>query len=296
MECFCFSKEEHRLTKQNFINNFPYLRAFGHEKFLDIKPTSLPLHYNKGIEICYVAKGKYEWDVEKKKYTLLPGNGFVTCPWQHHGSAKGFVDLGEIWWIIISPKIFNEKGKFRLASASGFSKEHESIIGKTLVSNNHPLLNNTNILQNHFMMLYKELVNQEFGYDVKVQHIIEMILMTVVRLIQNHEKEEVKEIELITRLENQLKENLNFKWSVDQMAAANYMGTTSFNEKIKKLTGFTPSSYLIQLRIAEAQKQLLNTDKPITNIALDCGFSSSQHFSGTFVKRTGISPNKFRGS
>ena len=295
MEHFVFSKEKHRIEGLNIIKDYPFITAFGHERYLDIRPT-LPLHYNKGIEICYVTKGRYEWSVDKEKHILYPGDGFVTCPWQFHGSERGVIELGEIWWLIISPKIFNKKGKFHLADWSCFSKQEEQAISDALLNNHHPILYKSSELNDLFTALYHELITKEFGYEVKIHHLIEIILMTVVRLIRNRENIEVKDMELITRLEKQLKENLGSKWSVGKMAAANNMGTTSFNEKIKKITGYTPSSYLIQLRIAEAKKQLLNTDKSITDIALDCGFSSSQHFSGTFMKRIGISPTNYRSN
>jgi len=294
MNYFIFSKEGHRLTGLEFIKKFPYIRAFGHEKNLDIRSTSLPLHYNKGIEICYVTKGRYDWKVEKEKYTLLPGDGFITCPWQYHGSDRGVFDIGEIWWIIITPKVFNQKGKFHLTRSSSFNEEQEKIIGKTLANNTRPVLYKSKILTNYFESLFNELKNREFGHEIKVRHIIEIILMSVVRLIQRQEKQEVNDSKIILNLEQQLKGNLAYPWSVKEMAELNRMGTTSFNEIVKKLTGFTPSSFLIHMRINSAKNMLLDPNKKITRIAYDCGFSSSQHFSSTFRQRTGESPTKFR--
>jgi AraC-like DNA-binding protein len=294
MEYFIYSKEEHRLMGLEFIKEFPFIKAFGHEKNLGIRSTSLPLHYNNGIEICYVTKGRYEWKVEDNLYSLLPGDGFLTCPWQYHGSERGIFEIGEIWWIIITPKIFNKKGKFRLTNSSGFSKEQENIIGKTLANNNHPVLYKSKILKKHFSSLFYELKMREFGYDLKVRHFIEIILLTIVRLIHKQEKQEVDNSKLIANLEELLISKLDYQWSVKEMAELNQMGTTSFNEKVKKLTGYTPSSFLIQLRIKKAKIKLLDCNCKITKIAYDCGFSSSQHFSTTFRQRTGESPAKFR--
>lgn len=79
-----------------FVKEFPFIKAFGHEKDLGIRSTSLPLHYNNGIEICDVTKGRYEWKVEDNLYSLLPGDGFLTCLWQYHGSERGIFEIGEI--------------------------------------------------------------------------------------------------------------------------------------------------------------------------------------------------------
>jgi AraC-like DNA-binding protein len=78
------------------------------------------------------------------------------------------------------------------------------------------------------------------------------------------------------------------------MAASVGMGTTLFNERVKSYSGFSPLAYLINIRISEAIKLLRNPDLSITDIALDTGFYSSQHFSTTFRKLTGYTPREFR--
>ena len=72
------------------------------------------------------------------------------------------------------------------------------------------------------------------------------------------------------------------------MAAMVGMGTTLFNEKVKNYSGFSPINYLINIRISEAIKLLKNQDVSMTDIALELGFYSSQHFSTTFKKLPAI--------
>ena len=52
--------------------------------------------------------------------------------------------------------------------------------------------------------------------------------------------------------------------------------------------------YLINLRISEAIRMLKSSTISLTDIALDTGFYSSQHFSTTFKKLTGYTPGHFR--
>ncbi len=78
------------------------------------------------------------------------------------------------------------------------------------------------------------------------------------------------------------------------MAAVVGMGTTLFNEKVKSYSGFSLINYLINIRISEAIKLLKKKDTSLTDIALDIGFYSSQHFSTTFKKLTGYTPSEFR--
>lgn len=64
----------------------------------------------------------------------------------------------------------------------------------------------------------------------------------------------------------------------------------------KSVTGMTPNDYYVRLRITKAQQLLEGTTKPVTAIALETGFSSSQYFSSVFRKYTGQTPLEYRHS
>ena len=95
-------------------------------------------------------------------------------------------------------------------------------------------------------------------------------------------------------LEQSLRKNLSHNWTVEEMAAMVGLGTTTFTEKVKNYSGFSPLNYLITIRISEAIKLLKQNELSVTDIALDTGFYSSQHFSTTFKKLTGYTPSDFR--
>ena len=288
MGYFLYSKAEHHLKNIEVIEEFPCIREFGHERYGNIRPTSLQLHYNKGIEFCYVKKGRYDWQVEGRQYSVYPGQAFVTCPWELHGSSKGVVDLGEIYWLIITPEVFTDKGKFHLGRWSSFSKEQERIIGGILADNTNPIFNRGAVFEKIIVALEAEVTNQKLGYQNRVNSLIEEIILEAVRAIQSRELEAERETQWIDQLETLLCDNLSLKWSIEDMAAAFGLGTTSFNDKVKRLTGYTPSSYLINLRVNKAKELLEKPALKLTEIGLECGFYSSQHFSSTFLKRTGI--------
>ncbi len=58
--------------------------------------------------------------------------------------------------------------------------------------------------------------------------------------------------------------------------------------------GMTPIAYLNRYRIAQAKRLLRESDKAITEIALDVGFSDSGYFSRVFRREVGMSPEAFR--
>lgn len=82
--------------------------------------------------------------------------------------------------------------------------------------------------------------------------------------------------------------------TLDQIAGALGYNRTYLSETYKKKKGIGIFDYLKEVRIKTAMQQLRETRKSITDIALSCGFSSSQVFSRTFSKNTGLSPGAYR--
>ncbi len=67
-----------------------------------------------------------------------------------------------------------------------------------------------------------------------------------------------------------------------------------FSFCFKNTVGQSFNDYLTMVRINEAGKLLLLSDKSITEIAMQCGFSSSSHFISRFKQYKQITPGKFR--
>ncbi|XZE45047.1 helix-turn-helix domain-containing protein [Pirellulaceae bacterium SH467] len=64
----------------------------------------------------------------------------------------------------------------------------------------------------------------------------------------------------------------------------------------KEETGMTPNDYWQRLRIESSQQLLRSTEKSITEIAIHCGFSTSQYFSSVFRKYVGTTPKEYRNA
>ena len=58
--------------------------------------------------------------------------------------------------------------------------------------------------------------------------------------------------------------------------------------------GVTPSVYQNTLRSEQAIEDLLTTDKSVTEIGYDLGFSSQASFTRFFSSNVGISPSEYR--
>lgn len=62
----------------------------------------------------------------------------------------------------------------------------------------------------------------------------------------------------------------------------------------QKHLGFSPNEYLIQLRLENAKKLLLNTSLPANKITSMVGIADENYFYRLFKNRVGISVREFR--
>ena len=81
--------------------------------------------------------------------------------------------------------------------------------------------------------------------------------------------------------------------SVDDMADAMCMSSSSLFRKLKAIIGKNPNEYLRIKRLKRAAELLQQGRYGVADISLMVGFSSSTYFSSCFKKQFGISPSEF---
>ncbi len=82
--------------------------------------------------------------------------------------------------------------------------------------------------------------------------------------------------------------------SIDNLAAKMGFGRSQFYRKIKALTNYSPVELLRKIRLTKAREILSTTDRPISEIAYDVGFSAPAYFSRVFREMFGETPTELR--
>jgi AraC-like DNA-binding protein len=99
----------------------------------------------------------------------------------------------------------------------------------------------------------------------------------------------------IARVVVRLPSDLTAFPAVEEMARWARLSTSRFKAKFKDHTGLPPHEYLLRLKIAEAERRL-RAGARVTDVALDLGFASSQHFATVFRRFQNRRPSDVRGS
>lgn len=85
-------------------------------------------------------------------------------------------------------------------------------------------------------------------------------------------------------------ENLTLK----EIAGVALLSENHLLRSFKKTFKITPFQYITQLKIAEAKRQIIDTENSITEIATSLGYSSLSNFSYYFKNVVGLSPMDLR--
>jgi len=92
----------------------------------------------------------------------------------------------------------------------------------------------------------------------------------------------------------QLRKAPNKNYRIDDLARQAALSPSRFIAQFKQITGMPPRHFLLDCRLEQAKHALTCTATPITKLALDLGFDSSQHFANTFKRATGFTPTQWR--
>lgn len=273
---------------------FPHIKEIGVRKNISIQLNSLPSSTSDCIRIYYVLDGKFEWHIHQQQHLLFPNDIALILPGQQFGSAKGYMEIGTIWWMHLKLQNLDRTNKIVMGEWSRLTESESQTIGKILLFNNPGVLSKLTDAGRIIQCLQNELLDQEIGYGSRVNLLLDELLIHITRYLTKQNNSGRDFPKAFLQLEQSLRQDLSHQWTVEEMAAMVGMGSTLFNERVKNYSGFSPINYLINIRISEAIKLLKKPNLSVTDIALDTGFYSSQHFSTTFKKLTGYTPSEFR--
>ena len=93
-----------------------------------------------------------------------------------------------------------------------------------------------------------------------------------------------------------IEENLASDIGLDELSKDTDMSPNYFCRAFRKSLGMPPYRYLVGRRIERSKELLASTDKDVTQIALEVGFSSHSHFTTAFRRVVGHAPSTYRSA
>lgn len=96
------------------------------------------------------------------------------------------------------------------------------------------------------------------------------------------------------KIKQYIENNIDSDISVTSIAKQFYLSETHIIRIFREKYGITPKQYILKTKINASKLLLLDTSLQIKEIAMTYHFADSYHFSHTFKRFTGVSPEKYR--
>lgn len=238
------------------------------------------------FEICYHYSGRQYYEVNGKGYETKSGDIFLTFPNEPHSTGTYGEEKSKFFYLIFH--LMPDTQHFM-----GLEEPVSAYIRDTLFS----------AKQRHFrgvaaMKTLLETVcsfyfsNHPFRKEKIFSCLIEFFYQ-LTDLIQNKntDLEVPPDIQLaMDYMETHTFQNI----SITQLAEMACLSDSQFKKKFRHFAGLSPHDYLLRCRVSLAEDMLKYTQLSMSDIALELGFSSSQHFAVTFKKYTGKTPTECR--
>lgn len=260
--------------------------------FATTRQNSFRIHYHPTLELCFCISGSGSYKTKKNFYSFSENDFFLFRANELHcitdiTSQEGMKLIN----LHISPDfLLNNStlepflGCFLLSSKLKTHKMNDLFPSSEYLSM-------INSIRNEF-------TTKSIGYEEVIKNLVVNILIYIGRTLQAEQ----------TTSKNRTSRNLYFLKNILQEIELNYTENLTLEEISKKLNyhknylsalfkntfGTTLWEYILIKRIDKALDLIRNSDLPITEIYLQCGFNNSANFNKQFKKYTGKLPREFR--
>lgn len=155
---------------------------------------------------------------------------------------------------------------------------------------NQYAIDSTKLTEHLFEVVIENYTKNTVEADMKVRGAMQLLLSDFFKDSSSAHKD-------LTRFEDVLayiEENYSTDIPLKLLAAKMNVSTIYFSNYFKATFHISPKQYILNKRLAEGQRLLLETDMPISEIANAVGFSNENYFSEFFSSKIGISASKYR--
>ena len=237
-------------------------------------------HWHTSIEIFAVMEGHLEFFMNKEEYPLKAGEQLIINSNEIHSIHAAERNKT----VVLQIPLKQFENYFTAKRFIRFRSQDAEVDGK---------------LASLIKKLYKVYTARDTGYEFGTMSLFYEIMYMLVknyRLTEAHEKEirHSRKLDTLSKITTYMREHYKEDLKLSDLAATFGYSDAYLSRMFQKYAKINYKTYLQDIRMAYAYRDLMNTDRTISQIALDNGFCSSRGFSGEFQKRYGILPSEMR--
>jgi AraC family transcriptional regulator, transcriptional activator of pobA len=258
------------------------------------KPLKSPLFRTNYYTIVLISEGKASYTIDGHTYALQRLAFYFTIP----GHLKSF-DIQEL----LSGFMITFSEKFVKQFFSGdFFQQFPFLVQETI-----PVMYlSEDIFEDIATIcaqMQKEYERKSTFKNAVLTNLLSVLLFKIKELLPAYQAQNIsRQEEIVLAFKHLLNENFvnlassksSKLWSVKEYADKLHLHPNYLSNLIKETTQKSPSEWIQERTLAEAQSLLLNTTKTVSEIAYSLGFTDTAHF-GKFIKKyTGMTALELR--
>src|SRR5258706_9622189 len=89
-------------------------------------------------------------------------------------------------------------------------------------------------------------------------------------------------------------QHFNENISLQQLATHCHVSAFHFSRLFRMIMKMSPHRYLLSIRLQHAKTLVTTSEKPVGEIAFQCGFNSLEHFATAYKQQFKLSPTLYR--
>ncbi len=258
----------------------------GRYDYVQAHPPLKP-HLHKDIfEVCFLANGAQTYVAGTTRYNLAGGDLFITKPGEIHSTGREPQNKGRLYWIQFR---FTAEGQ----SFLGLTPQEAHTLMRRFLSLPTRHFRNGNLLAPTFdriLAAYADTHNPLRAVDVR-----NLLLRLALDIIGIAERRIARPYSIgIQNAIHHIEQHPTQFPDLKVLAHAAHMSDSYFKRIFKHETGMPPLEYAMWRRMENAKHLLRTTNYPVTRLAMEMGFATSQHFATVFKRLTGFTPSAFR--
>lgn len=248
-------------------------------------------HWHDEYQFSYVTQGEIYFYINDQTFILKEGQGiFINTGCMH--SIKAVNDPESTYVCInIDKKLFSSfKGS--VIEQKYLKTLTQSAIFLDLSEEWH--IECINKLKD----IYQFYVDKSFSFEIDIcinlMQTLALIVKNALNPILLTTIESKDEYQKIKRILSFLHQHYAEKITLEQIAQHIFLNKNECCRLFKRKTKMTIFEYLLEHRLNKSIELLIHSDKSISQIAIDTGFSTVSYYIDTFHKNVGITPNEYR--
>lgn len=128
---------------------------------------------------------------------------------------------------------------------------------------------------------------------LETQLVIQLLRDSLPNLLV-HRKRNFTDKDYINQSIRYMQEYYSSNITINEICSIIYVSPCHFQRVFKKQMKQTPYNYLMEIRVDKAKEKLIDGKNNIAEVARQCGFVSTAHFSSVFKRIEGVSPSEYR--